>query len=220
MIKLENVGKVYQNGREYIEVLKDINLDVKEGEFIAINGNSGSGKTTLMKILGLMENISSGSFKLMGQEISEKKGSELRRIKSENISFIYQNYNLIDDLNVFQNIELAIKYSNSSKDSKSLVEKILNDFEIIDRKSAMPSILSGGEKQRVAIARAVINEPKIILADEPTGNLDPHNTKITMDLLKDLNNSGKTIILVTHDDRLLDYADRVYQIEKGMVEIV
>lgn len=220
MIALKNLGKFYPLGFGKSFVLKNINLEIKEGEFVSIMGPSGSGKSTLLHILGLMEEPSEGSYELLGQDInslSEKKRNEINR---STLGFVFQAYHLIDELTVYENIETPLLYRNmASAERKSRVADILDRFQMVAKKDLFPSQLSGGQQQLVGIARALVTEPKIILADEPTGNLHSDQAKYIMEIFSELNKKdGVTIIQVTHSDINATYGNRIVKLKDGWIE--
>lgn len=216
MIRLSSITKSYPKGKSTNKVLNDLDLEIDEKDMIAILGDSGSGKTSLMKIIGLLDTDHEGEYYYYNNEISQYSKSDIKKFKLEHIGFIYQNFNLIDDLNIQQNIALPLTYLRRSKnDINEKVDEIAEKLGIKDKLSEYPANLSGGEQQRVAIARALATDPEIVLCDEPTGNLDPTNTKIIMDLLTELNREGKCIILVTHDTGLIKYCNKVLKITNG-----
>lgn len=218
MIKLENIKKVFRTEEVETWALREAGLEVKEGEFVAIMGPSGCGKSTLLNILGLLDNPTEGTYILNGKDVSKLKESERTDIRKGTIGFVFQSFNLIDELNVYENIELPLLYMGaSSKERKKLVEKVMDRMAISHRRKHFPNQLSGGQQQRVAIARAVIPNPKIILADEPTGNLDSRNGKEVMNLLSELHDEGTTIIMVTHSQHDASYADRIINLYDGQI---
>lgn len=218
MIKLEGLTKVFRTDEIESTVLNGLNLEVKKGEFVSIMGPSGCGKSTLLNILGLLDSPTAGSYSLNGTEVSGLKESSLVEKRKGLISFIFQSFNLIDELTVFENIELPLIYMKvSKKERKQRVEKIMERFTITNRRSHFPQQLSGGQQQRVAVARAVVTNPKLILADEPTGNLDSKRGKTVMSHLKQLHKEGTTIIMVTHSPQFAEVADRKIRLFDGKV---
>jgi putative ABC transport system ATP-binding protein len=198
--------------------LQKIDLEIQKGEFLMVMGPSGSGKSTLLNILGLLDKIDEGEYFLNNQPLSQKTLGEYAKIRNQNIGMIFQAFNLISDLNVYSNVELPLIYRNeSNKACKEKVNAVSEKVNIQHRKNHYPQLLSGGEKQRVAIARALIINPVLLLADEPTGNLDSDMSTEIMNLLRDLNKEGKTIVMVTHNKELTRYADRVIQIKDGKI---
>lgn len=218
MIKLENIKKVFRTEEVETWALREVNLEVKEGEFVAIMGPSGCGKSTLLNILGLLDTPTNGSYMLNGKDVSKLKESERTDIRKGVIGFVFQSFNLIDELNVFENIELPLLYmGTSAKERRKRIEAVMDRMAISHRRKHFPSQLSGGQQQRVAIARAVLPNPKIILADEPTGNLDSKNGKEVMQLLSELHKEGTTIIMVTHSQHDASYADRIVNLYDGQI---
>ena len=218
MIQIRDLKKVFRYKEGYTVALGGINLDVSLGEFIAIMGPSGCGKTTLLNIIGLLDNPSEGSYLLAGMEVAHLKESQRSALRKGRIGFIFQSFNLIDELTVEQNVELPLKYMGISADMRAKkVAEALRRMNISHRAKHYPDQLSGGQQQRVAIARAVVTEPEIILADEPTGNLDSKNGKEVMDLLAELNDDGTTIVMVTHSQRDASYAHRIVNMLDGFL---
>ena len=218
MIKIENLSKVFRTENVETTALNGVNLEVKEGEFVAIMGPSGCGKSTLLNILGLLDNPSEGKYLLDGKEMSTLKESERTDIRKGVIGFVFQSFNLIDELNVYENIELPLLYMGvPAKERKRRVEAAMDRMAISHRRKHFPNQLSGGQQQRVAIARAVLANPKIILADEPTGNLDSKNGKEVMNLLSELHQEGTTVIMVTHSQHDASYADRIVRLYDGEI---
>ena len=218
MIKLENIKKVFRTEEVETWALREVNLEVKEGEFVAIMGPSGCGKSTLLNILGLLDTPTNGSYMLNGKDVSKLKESERTDIRKGVIGFVFQSFNLIDELNVFENIELPLLYmGTSAKERRKRIEAVMDRMAISHRRKHFPGQLSGGQQQRVAIARAVLPNPKIILADEPTGNLASKNGKEVMQLLSELHKEGTTIIMVTHSQHDASYADRIVNLYDGQI---
>ena len=216
MIQITDLKKIYKTEELHTIALNDLSFEVKEGEFVTIMGPSGCGKSTLLNILGLLDNADGGSYKFNGEEVvlyNERKRADIRK---RNIGFVFQNFNLIDQLTVFENAELPLVYVGLKKDQrKKIVEEALDKMQILHRKNHYPQQLSGGQQQRVAVARAVVNNPKLILADEPTGNLDSANGNEVMDLLTELNNQGTTVIMVTHSENDAKYSHRIIRMLDG-----
>jgi len=216
MIKITGLEKIYRTEEVETVALNKLSFDVKPGEFVAVMGPSGCGKSTLLNILGLLDDPDAGSFLFNGIEVSkfnERKRAELRK---RNIGFVFQSFNLIDELTVFENVELPLIYLGmKSADRKQRVEAILDKVQIMHRRNHYPQQLSGGQQQRVAVARAVVNNPKLILADEPTGNLDSSNGNEVMQMLSDLNEQGTTIIMVTHSEHDARYSHRIIRMLDG-----
>ncbi len=218
MIHLENIYKYYDSKFQRSFVLKDVDLDVEEGEFISIMGPSGSGKSTLLNILGLLDEPSEGNYKLFDTEVlklKEKKRSEYHR---NFMGFIFQAYHLIEEMTVYENIETPLIYKGvKRKDREALVADLLDRFGIVAKKDLFPQQLSGGQQQLVGIARAIISKPKLLLADEPTGNLHIKQGEMIMDVLKELHNEGMTIVQVTHNENFAKYGQRIIMLEDGMI---
>lgn len=218
MIKLKDIKKVFSTETVETWALREVNLEVKEGEFVAIMGPSGCGKSTLLNILGLLDTPTEGTYILNGKDVSKLTENERTDLRKGVIGFVFQSFNLIDELDVYENIELPLLYMGiPSKQRKERVEAVMDRMAITHRKKHFPSQLSGGQQQRVAIARAVLPNPKIILADEPTGNLDSKNGKEVLDLLCDLHKRGTTIIMVTHSQHDASYADRIINLYDGQI---
>lgn len=218
MIQTKTLSKIYTTDEIETTALNSVNLKIDSGEFVAIMGPSGCGKSTLLNILGLLDNPSAGEFYFLDKEISgfsEKQRADMRKA---NIGFVFQSFNLIDELTVFENIELPLIYLKvPASERKRRVEEIMNKMEIMHRKKHFPQQLSGGQQQRVAISRAVITKPKLILADEPTGNLDSKNGEEVMNLLTELNENGTTIVMVTHSSLDAEYAHRIINLFDGQI---
>ena len=216
MIKISELEKIYRTEEVETVALNKLSIEVRAGEFVAVMGPSGCGKSTLLNILGLLDDPDAGSFIFNGIEVAkfnERKRAELRK---RNIGFVFQSFNLIDDLTVFDNVELPLIYLGmKSADRKKRVETILDKVQIMHRRNHYPQQLSGGQQQRVAVARAVVNNPKLILADEPTGNLDSINGNDVMQMLSDLNEQGTTIIMVTHSEHDARYSHRIIRMLDG-----
>lgn len=218
MIKVSNLSKVFRTEEIETTALNSISFEIKGGEFVAIMGPSGCGKSTLLNILGLLDIPSSGSYRLLGTEAGELKEKERTKFRKGNIGFVFQSFNLIDELNVYDNIELPLRYLDApAQERKEKVNEIMKRMNISHRARHFPQQLSGGQQQRVAIARAVVAEPSLILADEPTGNLDSKNGKEVMDLLSELNADGTTIVMVTHSQRDASIAQRVIDLFDGHI---
>lgn len=218
MIKIENLSKSFRTEEIETIALNRVSLEVKEGEFVAIMGPSGCGKSTLLNILGLLDNPTSGDYYLGGQEVGHLKEKDRTHARKGNIGFVFQSFNLIDELNVFENVELPLTYlKTKSGERKERVESILKRMNISHRSHHFPQQLSGGQQQRVAIARALVAKPKLILADEPTGNLDSKNGAEVMRLLSELNAEGTTIIMVTHSQHDALFAHRVINLFDGQI---
>jgi putative ABC transport system ATP-binding protein len=216
MIKISELEKVYRTEEVETVALNKLSIEVKEGEFVAVMGPSGCGKSTLLNILGMLDDPDAGSFVFNGIEVAhfnERKRADLRK---NNIGFVFQSFNLIDELTVFENVELPLIYTGvKSADRKKRVEQVLDKVQIMHRRNHYPQQLSGGQQQRVAVARAVVNHPKLILADEPTGNLDSNNGNDVMQLLTELNEQGTTIVMVTHSEHDARYSHRIIRMLDG-----
>ncbi|MBO7144533.1 MAG: ABC transporter ATP-binding protein [Salinivirgaceae bacterium] len=218
MIKVTNLSKVFRTEEIETVALNGVSFEIKEGEFVAIMGPSGCGKSTLMNVLGLLDSPTGGSYELLGSEVSGLKEKERTNFRKGNIGFVFQSFNLIDELNVFDNIELPLRYLNiSANERRQRVTDIMKRMGISHRAKHYPQQLSGGQQQRVAIARAVVANPKLILADEPTGNLDSKNGKEVMTLLTELNADGTTIIMVTHSPKDAAVAQRTINLFDGQI---
>ncbi len=218
MIKVTNLSKVFRTEEIETTALNQVSFEINDGEFVAIMGPSGCGKSTLLNILGLLDNPTDGSYMLLGQEVAKLKEKDRTKFRKGNIGFVFQSFNLIDELNVFENVELPLRYLNiSASERKARVTEILKRMNISHRAQHFPQQLSGGQQQRVAIARAVVSNPKLILADEPTGNLDSKNGKEVMDLLTQLNEEGTTIVMVTHSQKDASVAQRVVNLFDGQI---
>ena len=218
MIKIENVKKVFRTEDVETWALREVSLEVKAGEFVAIMGPSGCGKSTLLNILGLLSSPSEGTYMLDGKDVSTLSESDRIKLRKGALGFVFQSFNLIDELNVSENIELPLLYMGvSAKERKEAVKAVIDRVAMGHRAKHFPAQLSGGQQQRVAIARAVISNPKLILADEPTGNLDSKNGREVMELLKELHQEGTTIVMVTHSQRDASYADRIINLFDGQI---
>ena len=218
MIRIEHLSKVVRTEEVETTALNDVSLHVKQGEFVAIMGPSGCGKSTLLNIIGLLDNPTSGNYYFNGQEVGHLKEKQRTQVRKGNIGFVFQSFNLIDELNVYENVELPLIYlKKKASEKKELVTSILDRMNISHRVKHFPQQLSGGQQQRVAIARAVVAGPKLILADEPTGNLDSKNGAEVMNLLTELNQEGTTIVMVTHSQHDASYAHRVVHLFDGQI---
>ncbi len=218
MIKTVNLTKVFRTEEVETTALNNVSFEIKEGEFAAIMGPSGCGKSTLLNILGLLDNPSGGEYHFLGNEVSGYREKQRANLRKKNIGFVFQNFNLIDELSVYENIELPLIYLGySSSERKKRVEEVLDYMQIMHRKKHFPLQLSGGQQQRVAVCRAVVAKPHIILADEPTGNLDSTHGDEVMNLLEELNKNGTTIIMVTHSQRDASYAQRIIRLFDGQI---
>lgn len=218
MIKITGLEKLYRTEEVETVALNKLSMEVREGEFVAVMGPSGCGKSTLLNILGMLDDPDGGSFLFNGTEVAhfnERKRADLRK---HNIGFVFQSFNLIDELTVFENVELPLIYTGvKAAERKARVEEVLTKVQIMHRRSHFPQQLSGGQQQRVAVARAVVNHPKLILADEPTGNLDSSNGNEVMQLLTELNEQGTTIVMVTHSEHDARFSHRVIRMLDGQV---
>jgi putative ABC transport system ATP-binding protein len=218
MIRTVNLTKVFRTDEVETTALNNVSFGITPGEFVAIMGPSGCGKSTLLNILGLLDNPSGGEYFFNGAEVSRFSERQRARMRKENIGFVFQNFNLIDELNVFENVELPLIYLGmSASERKRRVGEALEQMQITHRRKHFPLQLSGGQQQRVAVARAVVANPKLILADEPTGNLDSANGEEVMNLLERLNQQGTTLIIVTHSQRDAEYAHRIIRLFDGQI---
>lgn len=219
VIQLKGIQKYYKVGKEKLHVLKSINLSIKQGEFVMIMGKSGSGKTTLLNILGFLDKFDEGSYLFQGEDVTNLSENKRSIFRNTNIGFVFQQFNLVETLNIYQNVELPMIYNNkySKEERKERIEKNLELVGLLDKTKQRPLQLSGGQQQRIAIARALVNDPQIIFADEPTGALDSDTGIEIMKLLKKLNNQGKTIIMVTHDADLTEYATKLIKLKDGVI---
>jgi putative ABC transport system ATP-binding protein len=218
MIKLKDITKYYENKFIKTYVLRHIDLEVKEGEFLTIMGPSGSGKSTLLHIIGMLDDASEGEYVFYENEVHKMNERKRTELHQQNIGFVFQSYHLIDDLTVYENLETPLLYKKvKTTERKSLIANILDQFNIVAKKDLFPNQLSGGQQQLVAVARAVIINPKLILADEPTGNLNSKQGEEIMELFKELNKKGTTIVQVTHSEKNATYADRIINLEDGKI---
>ncbi|CDR22828.1 ABC transporter ATP-binding protein [Staphylococcus schweitzeri] len=220
MIELKNVYRTFKNGDKDIQVLKDINIRIDEGEFIAIMGPSGSGKSTLINILGFIDRMYQGEYLFEGNNYQTQSDNQLANIRNRTVGFVFQNFKLIQNNTILENISIPLLYTNMNAiERKNKVMTVLNAVGLYDKDNFTPNKLSGGQQQRVAIARAIINNPKFIIADEPTGALDSETSKIIMDIFLSLNRDNHTtIILVTHDRQVAEQADRIIHILDGCIQ--
>ena len=216
IISLKDVNKKYDSNF----ILKNVNLDIEDSKIYLIKGESGVGKSTLLNILGLLDKPTSGNIEINGKIVNNLKDDELSEIRMNTLGFVFQSFYLNNNLKAYENVEVAMYINKkfSKKEIENRAENLLEILGLSDKKMSFPNELSGGEQQRVAIARALANEAKCILADEPTGNLDKNNEKIVLDCFKNLANDGRTIVIVTHSDSVLEYADKVYCIKNGILE--
>ena len=218
MIKSKNLKKIYTTEDVETTALDNVNLDIKSGEYVAIMGPSGCGKSTLLNILGMLDKPSDGQYFFLDEEVSKHSERQRAHLRKENIGFVFQSFNLIDELTVFENVELPLLYLGySSAERKERVSEVLEQMEIMPRKNHFPQQLSGGQQQRVAVGRAVISKPKLILADEPTGNLDSAHGEEVMKLMSELHESGTTIIMVTHSPAYAEYSHRIIHLFDGHI---
>jgi putative ABC transport system ATP-binding protein len=216
IIEARDLCKVYRRGREEIHALKNVDFNVEKGEFVSIIGPSGSGKTALLNMLGCLDTPTSGSMKLNGTETAGRKERDLVRLRRDNIGFVFQQFYLMPTLTARENIELPLLFSHKN-DNKKRIEEVLQMVGLADRSGHLPSQLSGGEMQRVAIGRALINDPAIILADEPTGNLDSATSEMIFGLFRELNREGLTLVVVTHNLDLASQAEKMYTLRDGQI---
>lgn len=219
LVEIRDICKIYNPGENEVRALDNVSLDIDENEFVAIIGQSGSGKSTLMNMLGCLDVPTSGTYILHGKDVSSLTDDELSDIRNKEIGFIFQGFNLIPNLTAMENVELPLIYRGvGKKERDELSVRALEKVGLAHRMKHKPAEMSGGQQQRVAIARAIAQAPPIILADEPTGNLDSHSTKEIMGILRDLHSEGRTVILITHDNEIAAQADRVIKIKDGRVE--
>jgi len=219
MIKMENIRKVYNTGKVEVEALRGVDLQIRRGDFLTVIGPSGSGKSTLMNIMGCLDKPTSGEYTLNGQNIKDMDDNTLSELRNKEIGFVFQNFNLLPYASAYENVEMPLLFAGvSGKKRREKVISILNKVGLADRMRHKPNELSGGQKQRVAIARALVNSPNIILADEPTGNLDTQSGAEIMQLFVDLWKEGNTIIMITHDPRAKDYTNNFITIMDGMIK--
>lgn len=218
MIKIDNIIKTYTTGEITLTALKGISLNVEAGEFVSIMGPSGCGKSTLMNVLGCLDKMTSGTYVLNGKDISGLVDNELAEIRCREIGFVFQSFNLLPRMNILENVELPMVYAGvSKKERREKALEALNRVDLSDRIKHRPNEISGGQKQRVAIARAIVNKPSVILADEPTGNLDTKVTQEIMKIIQELNNEGATILLVTHEADVAQYSKRIIHMRDGEI---
>ncbi|WP_042356445.1 ABC transporter ATP-binding protein [Bacillus rubiinfantis] len=219
MIQLESITRSFAVGKEKIQVLDNISLTIDDGEFVAIMGPSGSGKSTLMNIIGCLDKPSSGQYLLAGEDVSGYGENELARVRNKSIGFVFQQFHLLPRLTAKKNVELPMIYAGVAKtEREERAEEALARMGLHDRMDHLPNALSGGQKQRVAIARAIVNQPKLILADEPTGALDTKTSMAIMELFQELNREGVTIVVVTHEPEVAEYAHRVIMVRDGRLQ--
>ncbi|MGI8582765.1 MAG: ABC transporter ATP-binding protein [Chitinophagaceae bacterium] len=219
MIKLERISKWHTQGGRPVFILKDINMSVAEGEFISIMGPSGSGKSTLLNVIGMLDAPNEGVYSFMGNDVFKLKEKQRSEIYKHHIGFVFQAYHLIDELTVYENIETPLLYQDvKGSERRAIVSDVLDKFQIVAKKDLFPSQLSGGQQQLVGIARALIAKPKLLLADEPTGNLNSKQGEEIMGLFKELNNEGVTIIQVTHSEKNAEYGSRIINLLDGRIQ--
>ena len=218
MIKLNKLSKVYRTDEIESTALNEVSFEISQGEFVSVMGPSGCGKSTLLNILGMLDKPESGSYEFLGNEVAQLNEKGRSEVRKKNIGFIFQNFNLIDELTVFENIELPLLYNKvSSSERKKLVNELIEKIGIAHRASHFPQQLSGGQQQRVAVARALITKPPLILADEPTGNLDSSHGNEVMELMCELNEAGTTIVMVTHSAHDASYSNRIINLLDGQI---
>lgn len=219
MIEVEDLRKVYYNGEIEVEALRGVDFTIEEGEFVSIMGPSGSGKSTMMHVLGCLHRSTGGKYWLEGEDVGELDDSELAQIRNDKIGFVFQQFNLLARRSSWENVELPLIYRGIKRSRrKEMAREILQDVGLGDRLDHWPNELSGGQKQRVAIARALVNEPSLLLADEPTGNLDTDTGSEIMEIFLDLNQRGHTVVLVTHEPHIAEYAERILHLRDGKLE--
>jgi len=219
IIETQSISKRYVMGEEVIDALKDINISVNKGEYVAFMGPSGSGKSTLMNIVGCLDTPSTGKYILNGQDVSEMSENELAAVRNKEIGFVFQTFNLLPRQSALENVSLPLIYAGYTKKERTeIAMKTLNGVGLDNRALHKPNELSGGQRQRVAVARALVNDPSILLADEPTGNLDTKTSYEIMDLFDQLHKKGNTIVMVTHEDDIAQYAHRIIRLRDGVVE--
>lgn len=218
MLRMQNISMVYRTGLVETHALREFSLEVEEGDFVSVTGPSGSGKTTFLNIAGLLEQFTDGRYELDGRDVSALSDSQMSAVRNEKIGFVFQSFNLIPDLNLYDNVDVPLRYRGfNAAERKRRIEKVLETVGLASRMKHLPSQLSGGQQQRVAIARALAGEPRFLLADEPTGNLDSHMAMSVMELISEINRAGTTIIMVTHDPLLAEMAGRNVHILDGRV---
>ncbi len=220
MIKTTNLTKVYRSDEVETTALNEVNIEIKEGEFVSVMGPSGCGKSTLLNVLGMIDSPSGGDYFFNGKEVGRLSESKRSDVRKHNLGFVFQSFNLIDELTVFENVELPMLYTKvPSAERKTRVNELLEGMNIMHRRNHFPQQLSGGQQQRVAVARAVVNKPRLILADEPTGNLDSSNGDEVMKILSELNSTGTTILMVTHSQYCAEFGNRIIRMLDGKVVV-
>jgi len=220
MIKTTNLTKVYRSDEVETTALNEVTIEIKEGEFVSVMGPSGCGKSTLLNVLGMIDSPSGGDYFFNGKEVGRLSESKRSDVRKHNLGFVFQSFNLIDELTVFENVELPMLYTKvPSAERKTRVNELLEGMNIMHRRNHFPQQLSGGQQQRVAVARAVVNKPRLILADEPTGNLDSSNGDEVMKILSELNASGTTILMVTHSQYCAEFGNRIIRMLDGKVVV-
>ena len=219
VIKIRDIRRDFPLGQEIVKVLKGIDLDIEKGDYVALMGPSGSGKSTLMNLLGCLDTPTSGTYELNGQDVSSMSDDELAEIRNKEIGFVFQTFNLLPRTTALDNVALPMVYAGASKSTRTArAEEVLTDVGLADRMDHKPNQLSGGQRQRVAVGRALVNKPSIILADEPTGNLDSKTSVEIMKLFGDIHSAGNTVILVTHEEEIATHAHRVIRLRDGVIE--
>jgi putative ABC transport system ATP-binding protein len=218
LLELQNIKKYFKNGDEVVTAIDDVTLTIKENEFVAIMGSSGSGKSTLMNVLGCLDTPTSGKYILNGQDVASLTDDKLSEIRNKHIGFIFQTFHLLPKLDLVENVKLPLRYSDvPAAEADERANILIERVGLSHRKHHKPFEMSGGQRQRVAIARALVNNPSVILADEPTGNLDSKTSNEIMDVLTELHKSGQTIVMVTHEDEISKYAQRIVRMKDGVV---
>lgn len=219
VIKIRDIKRDFPLGQEIVKVLKGIDLDIEKGEYVALMGPSGSGKSTLMNLLGCLDTPTSGSYELSGEDVSNMSQDELAEIRNKEIGFVFQTFNLLPRTTALENVALPMVYAGATKSERTKrAEEVLTDVGLADRMDHKPNQLSGGQRQRVAVGRALVNNPSIILADEPTGNLDSKTSLEIMTLFDEIHLKGNTVIVVTHEEEVAEHAHRVIRLRDGMIE--
>ncbi|HPE83179.1 MAG TPA: ABC transporter ATP-binding protein [Aequorivita sp.] len=219
VIKIRNITRDFPLGNEVVKVLKGIDLDIERGEYVALMGPSGSGKSTLMNLLGCLDTPTSGSYELNGKDVSNMSDDELAEIRNKEIGFVFQTFNLLPRTTALENVALPMVYAGASKSERTeRAKEVLTNVGLADRMDHKPNQLSGGQRQRVAVGRALVNKPSIILADEPTGNLDSKTSDEIMNLFNEIHKAGNTVILVTHEEDIAENAHRIIRLRDGIVE--